>query len=171
MVRLPDWVVTEKGLLPGVLRTAAYGSDRSGTSDKPEDFSSMAEVVLAQPARSPILAVFATTATVDAARARVLPQRETRLSGAGFMGTLTHRVDAGIDLDGDGVADLRTVISEDREVTQAPWLDPERALAQAWRPEGLRKAGGWYAYNLYQLEANEQGWWRVLSRYNLVTCT
>ncbi|MDR7269057.1 hypothetical protein J2X20_001686 [Pelomonas saccharophila] len=166
-LRLPVWVATEKGLLPGVLRSATYGSDGCGRSDKPEDFRSQAEIVLAQPARSPILAVFATTAAVDAARARVLPQRETRLSSA----TLTHRVDAALDLDGDGVADLRTVISEDREVGQAPWLDPARALADAWRPEHLRKAAGWYAYDLYQLEANEQGWWRVLSRYNLVTCT
>jgi hypothetical protein len=166
-LRLPVWVVTEKGLLPGVLRSASYGSDGCGASGKPEDLSSLAEVVLAQPARSPILAVLATTATVDAARARVLPQRETRLHSA----TLTYRVDASIDLDGDGVADLRTVISEDREVGQAPWLDPARALAQDWRPEHLRKAAGWYAYDLYQLEANEQGWWRVLSRYNLVTCT
>lgn len=170
-LRLPVWVVTEKELLPGVLRSASYGSDGCGTSDKPEDFRSMAEVVLAQPARSPILAVFATTAPVDAARARVLPQRETRLGNPSVTSTLTHRVDAGIDLDGDGVADLRTVISEDVEVSQAPWLDPSRALSQAWQPGHLRQAAGWYAHNLYQLEANEQGWWRVLSRYNLVTCT
>lgn len=170
-LRLPVWVATEKGLLSGVLRSATYGSDGCGASDKPEDFKSLAEVVLAQPARSPILAVFATTATVEAARARVTPQRETRLTNPGFMGTLTHRVDAGIDLDGDGVPDLRTVVSQDREVGQAPWLDPARALAQAWRPEDMRKAAGWYAHDLYQLEANEQGWWRVLSRYNLVTCT
>ncbi len=169
-LRLPVWVVTEKGFLPGVLRSASYGSDACGASDKPEDFRSHAEIVLPQPARATILAVFATTATVDAAKARVLPQRETRLSASG-LSTLTHRVDAGIDLDGDGVPDLRTVVSEDQEVGQAPWLDPARALAEGWRPQGMRRTAGWYAYNLYQLEANEQGWWRVLSRYNLVTCT
>lgn len=168
-LRLPVWVATEAGLLPGVLRSATYGSDGCGASDKPEDFRSQAEIVLAQPARAPILAVIATTAPVDAARARVLPRRETRLGG--FMSTLTHRVDAAIDLDGDGLPDLRTVVSEDLEIGQAPWLDPSRALAQAGSPARLRQAGGWYAQNLYQLEANEQGWWRVLSRYNLVTCT
>jgi hypothetical protein len=170
-LRLPVWVVTDLGLLPAVLRSATYGSDACGASDKPGDFRSHAEVVLPQPARATILAVFATTATVDAARARVLPQRETRLGGPSGLSTLAHRIDAGVDLDGDGVPDLRTVISDDREVGQAPWLDPARALAEGWRPEGMQRAGGWYANNLYQLEANEQGWWRVLSRYNLVTCT
>jgi hypothetical protein len=171
-LRLPVWVVTERGLLPGVLRAASYGSDACGASDKPEDFKSRAEIVLPQPARGDLLAVFATTASVDINRARVLPRRETRLDSPGPMGTLTHRVDASVDLDGDGVPDLRTVISDDHEVTQAPWLDPARALAQqSWQPAWLRRAAGWYGNNLYQLEANEQGWWRVLSRYNLVTCT
>lgn len=170
-LRLPVWVVTDKGLLPGVLRSATYGSDACGVSDKPQEFKSQAEVVLAQPAGAPILAVFATTATLDAARAHVQPQRQTRLSSPGFMGTLTHRVDAAIDLDGDGTPDLRTVVSQDQEIGLAPWLDPARALASGWRPEAMRQAGGWYAHDLYQLEANELGWWRVLSRYNLVTCT
>lgn len=170
-LRLPVWVVTEKGLLPGVLRSATYGSDACGASDKPQDLRSQAEVVLAQPARAPILAVVATTAALDVAQARVLPQRETSLTGPGYMSTLTHRVDADVDLDGDGLADLRTVLSEDQEVSLAPWLDPARALAQTGWPGGMRRTGGWYAHDLYQLEANEQGWWRVLSRYNLVTCT
>ena len=87
------------------------------------------------------------------------------------MGTLTHEVLAEVDLDGDGVPDARTVISQDREISQAPWLDPSRALSTGWDPAALRRAGGWYAHDLYQLEANEQGWWRVLSRYNVVTCT
>lgn len=170
-LRLPVWVVTDKGLLPGVLRRAAYGSDACGSTGKPDELSSDAEVVLAQPARAEIQAIVATTATVDPALARVLPQRETRVTAPGAMGTLTHRVLTEVDLDGDGVPDLRTVVSQDQEISQAPWLDPARALSAEWRAQGMRRTAGWYAHDLYQLEANEQGWWRVLSRYNVVTCT
>lgn len=170
-LRLPVWAVTDKGLQPGVLRRAAYGSDACGGEGKPGDFASDAELVLAQPVRGDIHAVIATTAPVDPARARVQLQRDTRLSSPGAMGTLTHRVMAEVDLDGDGVADLRTVVSQDQEISQAPWLDPSRALSGAWHADGMRRTAGWYAHDLYQLEANEQGWWRVLSRYNLVTCT
>ena len=170
-LRLPVWVVTSQGLLPGVLRSASYGSDACGTTDKPGELASSAELVLAQPARGDVHAIFATTGTVDPARARVLPQRETRVTAPGAMGTLTHRVLTEIDLDGDGVPDLRTVISQDQEISQAPWLDPSRALSMGWDPAGVRRTAGWYAHDLYQLEANEQGWWRVLSRYNVVTCT
>lgn len=170
-LRLPVWVVTNQGLLPGVLRSASYGSDACGTTDKPGELASSAELVLAQPARGDVHAIFATTGTVDPARARVLPQRETRVTAPGAMGTLTHRVLTEVDLDGDGVPDLRTVISQDQEISQAPWLDPSRALSMGWDPAGVRRTAGWYAHDLYQLEANEQGWWRVLSRYNVVTCT
>lgn len=170
-LRLPVWVVTNQGLLPGVLRSASYGSDACGTTDKPGELASSAELVLAQPARGDVHAIFATTGTVDPARARVLPQRETRVTAPGAMGTLTHRVLTEIDLDGDGVPDLRTVISQDQEISQAPWLDPSRALSMGWDPAGVRRTAGWYAHDLYQLEANEQGWWRVLSRYSVVTCT
>lgn len=170
-LRLPVWVVTNQGLLPGVLRSASYGSDACGTTDKPGELASSAELVLAQPARGDVHAIFATTGTVDPARARVLPQRETRVTAPGAMGTLTHRVLTEVDLDGDGVPDLRTVISQDQEISQAPWLDPSRALSMGWDPASVRRTAGWYAHDLYQLEANEQGWWRVLSRYNVVTCT
>lgn len=170
-LRLPVWVVTDKGLWPGVLRRATYGSDACGSTGKPDDLASDAEVVLPQPARGEIQAIVATTAPVDPARAQVLPQRDTRTRGLGYGGTLTHEVLTEVDLDGDGVTDLRTVVSQDQEIGQAPWLDPARALAEGWRAERVRQAGGWYANDLYQLEANEQGWWRVLSRYNVVTCT
>lgn len=171
-LRLPVWVVTDKGVWPGVLRRATYGSDVCGSTGKPDDLSSDAEFVVPQPARGEIQAIVATTGPVDPVRARVLPQRDTRASGLGFGGTLTHEVLTAVDLDGDGVPDLRTVVSQDQEISQVPpWLDPGRALAQGWHAEHLRRAGGWYANDLYQLEANEQGWWRVLSRYNVVTCT
>lgn len=170
-LRLPVWVVTDKGLWPGVLRRATYGSDACGSTGKPEDLSSDAEFVLAQPARGEIQAIVATTGPVDPARARVLPQRDTRTRGLGFGGTLTHEVLTEVDFDGDGVPDVRTVVSQDQEIGQAPWLDPAGALAQGWRAAHQRRAGGWYANDIYQLEANEQGWWRVLSRYNVVTCT
>jgi hypothetical protein len=170
-LRLPVWVVTEKGLLPGVLRRATYGSDACGTTGKPDEMKSSAEIVLAQPARGDIHAIVASTGTLDPAKARVMPQRETRVTAPGAMGTLTHRVLTEVDLDGDGVPDLRTVISQDQEISQAPWLDPSRALSGGWDPAAVRRTAGWYAHDLYQLEANEQGWWRVLSRYSVVTCT
>lgn len=171
-LRLPVWVVTEAGLLPAVLRRATYGSDACGASDKPDDLQSQAEIVLPQPVRGSILAVLATTAPVDAARARVTPQKQTRLRANPFGDWLAHRVDASVDLDGDGVPDLRTVVSTDhRTVGQAPWLDPAGMLADGWKPAYLHRVDNLYAEDLYQLEANEQGWWRVLSRYNLATCT
>lgn len=74
---------------------------------------------------------------------------------------LGYGVSGGVDLDGDGVPDLRVLISSDTAVGQGPPL----------KRVGYQTVAGWYANDVYQLEANVDGQWRVLSRYAVVTCT
>ncbi|HEX8962440.1 MAG TPA: SH3 domain-containing protein [Rhodocyclaceae bacterium] len=170
---LPVWGITEKGLVPGILRHASYGGDECSASEN-RSLPTRVEVVFAHAPRGDIHGVFATNVAFDPASARVTTRKRTFLSPLTdrFENTLTHRVDMQVDIDGDGIDDLRTVVSQDVSVGQAEdpaWL--RGAIAAGFDPRWLHAAAGWYAYNVYMLQANQDGWWQPLSVYNLVTCT
>ncbi len=67
------------------------------------------------PAPGALLAVFASSAPIDPSRVRVQVQRRTFLAPLWdlFENTLTDRQTLAVDLDADGVPDLRVVISND----------------------------------------------------------
>lgn len=172
-MRLPVWGITADGLVPGVLRFASYGGDACSESDN-RSLATAVEVVFPKPLRSDLHGVFATNAVVKPENAKVFVRKRTFLEPLrdSFETTLTHRVDMRVDLDGDGIDDLRSVVSQD---TSVGWRDDwtrNYALApptldRRW----LRPVAGWYAYDVFMLQANQDGWWQPLSIYSVVTCT
>ncbi len=125
------------------------------------------EVVFPQAVRGDLHGVFASSVPIDPARAVVNVRKRTFLAPLlSDETTFTHRVDMSVDVDGDGVADLRTTVSNDTSVNGVSMHRPPGRLSH-W----IRPVAGWYANDVYALEINEEGWWRVLSLYNLVTCT
>lgn len=165
-LRLPVWGITAGGLVAGTLRTASYGGDAcSGATGSKVPTS--VEVVFPQAVRGDLHGVFASSAPIDPARAVVTVRKRTFLAPLlSDETTFTHRVDMSVDLDSDGVADLRTTVSNDTSVSGVSIRRGPEHLSR-W----IRPVGGWYANDVYALEMNEEGWWRVLSLYNLVTCT
>lgn len=169
---MPVWAITASGLVKGTLRQVSFGGDVC--SDGGGGVATGAELVFPQPVRETIQAVFATNAVIDPAKARVQLRKRAFLEGGGS--TLTGRVDVSVDLDGDGVADLRTVVSTDQDVSfhsgggfvQAGWLQGRRA--SGFSPY-VRRVAGWYANDVFTLEANMGDAWRVLSIYSVSTCT
>jgi hypothetical protein len=163
---MPVWAITASGLVKGTLRQVSFGGDACSDSSG----GTSAELVFPQPVRETIQAVFVTNAVVDPAKAKVQLRKRAFIEGGGD--TLTGRVDVSVDIDGDGVADLRTVVSTDREISfhsgggfvQAAW-------PQGGRSPYLRRVAGWYGNDVFTLEANMGDGWRVLSFYNVVTCT
>jgi hypothetical protein len=166
---LPIWAITASGLVQGRLRRAALGSDDSACWGSP----GFAEIEFDRPIDKRIYGVFATNADFDPALAKIVVNDRTFLEGSMLGGegsTLTYREEASVDLDGDGVADLRVLLSTDHSAHR----DDAHALHVSFtkaRRGGFRRVAGWYAYDTYLLLANEDGQWRLLSRYNLVTCT
>lgn len=158
--RLQAWGVTERGLVPGTVRRAAFFGDAC-TANSGQ--GTRAEVVFADAVPGPLLAVFVSSAPIEPSRVRVQMQRRSFLAPLRDLweNTLTERQTLSVDLDGDGVPDLRVVVSNDRAVGQAP-------LGQH---VSFRHVAGWYANDVYSLEANIDGAWQTLSLYNVQTCT
>jgi hypothetical protein len=140
------------------LRKASFGGFPCDASSVP----TRAEIEFDRPIRSQIHGVFASSAPIDPALAKVSVRGQTILDGYQLgeeAATLTYREIAGVDLDRDGTDDLRILLSTD-----------ERAH-NLIHPQGFRRVGGWYADDFYSMEANEAGWWRLLSRYANSTCS
>jgi hypothetical protein len=169
-LRMPVWAITTDGLAAGTLRKVSYGGDQcTGNEKVPTD----AEVVFSRPLKGEIHGVFASSAQIDPSRAKVSVRKRTILEALnrdGFDTTLTYRVDVAVDLDGDGVADLRSVVSND---TSVGLKGGQEILPAVNRGVGgfFIPAAGWYANDVYMLQANEDGWWRTLSYFTLSSCT
>lgn len=170
VLRLPVWAITAEGLVAGTLRKVSYGGDEcSQNSTVPTSV----EVVFATPVKGEIHGVFASSVPIDPARAVVSVRKRTilePLNNDGHETTFTHRVEATVDLDGDGMVDLRSMVSNDTAVGSRDSGGLIPAVNRGGRGY-FRRVAGWYAFNVYMLQANEDGWWRMLSRYGLVTCT
>jgi hypothetical protein len=167
VVALPVWGVTDKGLVRGQLRKVAFNGD--ACLDGPPTH---AEVVFPEPLAGTLHAAFISSASIDPALARVTLKRRTWLEPLySDETTFSQRVQAEIDLDGDGVPDLRTTIKEDRPVSRQAFPPLAGPAGPAWQGWHLLPVAGWYAHDVYQLEVNDSGQWRSLSLYNLVTCT
>lgn len=169
-LRLPIWAITAEGLVAGTLRKVSYGGDACSEN---QNVPTSAEMVFSAPVRGEIQGVFVSNAPIDPARAVIHVNKRTilePLNPDGHETTFTHRVEALVDLDGDAVPDLRTVVSNDTSVGSMSGDGLMSAVARGNHGYLLRVAG-WYAFNVYMLQVNEEGWWRTLSRYDLVTCT
>lgn len=170
-LRLPVWAITAKGLVAGTLRKVSYGGEACSQNQR---VPTSAEVVFAAPVRGEIQGVFVSNVPIDPARASVQVNKRTilePLNPDGHETTFTHRVEATVDLDGDAVPDLRTIVSNDTSVGSRGDTGLMPAVARGSSGGYFIRVAGWYAYNVYMIQANEDGRWRTLSRYDLVTCT
>ncbi len=157
-VSLQAWVITDTGLIPGKLRQVVFAGDAcsSGAGD------TAAEFVFAKPLPAVVHGVFISSAPIDAARAKVTVHKRSFLAPLlSDENTLTNETVAEVDLNGDGIADLRSRVSTDTSVSRFDGSGGARMV----------RAGGWYAYDVESLEVNENGRWRMLSIYDVVTCT
>lgn len=155
-VSLQAWAITDTGLVPGKLRQVVFAGDAcsAGAGD------TAAEFVFAKPLPANVHGVFISSAPIDAAHAKVTARKRSFLAPLlSDENTLTNETIVEVDLNGDGIADLRSRVSTDASVS---------------RFEGgvrIVRVGGWYAYDIESLEVNENGRWRMLSIYDVVTCT
>ncbi|MDR0673527.1 MAG: SH3 domain-containing protein [Zoogloeaceae bacterium] len=166
--KLPVWAITSNGLVAGNLQQARLGPDDSACFGSPGS----AEIVFERPLKGRIYGVFASNAPIDPALAKITARNETLLRGD-FLGDerarLTHSEDAYVDIDGDGVADLSITLSTDNAAN----LEPSRPCHAVFNgnPGGFLRVAGYYDHNVYSLLVNEDGRWRALFLYDLVTCT
>jgi len=154
-VSLTAWAITDTGLVSGKLRQVVFAGDAcsSGAGD------TAAEFVFAKPLPAVVHGVFISSAPIDAARAKVkVHQRSFLAPLLSDENTLTSETVVEVDLNGDGVPDLRSRVSTDTSVS-------------GWFGARTRRVGGWYAYDVESLEVNDNGRWRMLSVYDVVTCT
>ncbi len=181
-MNLPVWAVTREGLIKGELQQASYHGGVCANSEEGAAWGTGIMFKLEKLPRSPILGLFATNASIEAERTKVHIQGRTHLEGLGdgFENTLTHRVLAVVDLDGDGIPDLRTLVKEDSAVarhmpgslsspTDLAYMDG--SASRTPRHPWLRQVAGWYAYDVYMIQANQDGRWTTLNLYAVVTCT
>jgi hypothetical protein len=140
---LSIWAITTDGLVAGNLRQARFQTD-----DMCLDGGS-AEIVFERPLKGRIYGVFASSAPIDPALAKITTNNKTFLEEGNSLNgeeyRMTYREEASVDIDGDGVADLRVLLSTDM--------------------------GAYHDFNVYAFLVNEDGQWRILSVYDLVTCT
>jgi len=166
-LRMPIWAITAQGLVAGTVRRVSFGGDACTSGGK---VPTAAEVVFSKPVKG-IHGIFATNASIDPAKAVISVRNRTFLGPLDSdENTFTQRVDMSVDLDGDGVADLRTVVSNDSSVGSTSGNGFMHALARPGDGH-FRRVAGWYANDVFMLQSNEDGWWRTLSRYDVVTCT
>jgi hypothetical protein len=164
--KLPIWAITSDGLVAGHLRKARLGPDDSACSGSPGS----AEIVFDRPLKGRIYGVFASNAPIDPAKAKITARNKTYLGGSLLGDTrMTYREEASVDIDSDGVDDLSIMLSTDREAE----LESDRPHYAVFNGNlgGFLRVAGYYDYNVYFMLVNENGQWRVLSMYDLVTCT
>jgi hypothetical protein len=166
--KLPVWAITAEGLVAGELRKAQLGPDDSGCFGS----SGSAEFVFERPLKGRIYGVFASSAPIDPGMVKVTVGGKTSLTGGRLNAEearLTYFDEASVDIDGDDVADLQVLLSTDHGAN----LDGGRLHHAVFNgnPGGFLRAGGYYDYNSYSLQVNEDGKWRTLFLYDLVTCT
>ncbi len=157
-VSLQAWAITDTGLVPGKLRQVVFAGDAcsSGAGD------TAAEFAFAKPLPATVHGVFISSAPIDAARAKVTVHKRSFLAPLlSDENTLTNETMVEVDVNGDGIADLRSRVSTDTSVSRFDGLGGARIV----------RVGGWYAYDVESLEVNENGRWRMLSIYDVVTCT
>jgi hypothetical protein len=82
---------------------------------------------------------------------------------------MTYREKASVDIDSDGVDDLSIMLSTDQSADLEPY-QPRHAVFNG-NPGGFLLVSGYYDYNVYSLLVNEDGQWRTLFLYDIVTCT
>lgn len=163
--KLPIWVITRDGLVPGYLRKASVG----GNACTDRWVTSAAEITFERPVKGNIYGVFASSDPFDVQKAVVTVHPRT------FMGSMknnqiapTYRVDTHVDIDNDGIDDLRVVLSSNMEVADFRSMYPHQV---AMNDSPFRKVSSGQPYNVHSFQVNESGWWRLLSLYHLIVCS
>jgi hypothetical protein len=170
--KLPVWAITAEGIVAGELRKADFVSDGIRSDDSACSSSASAEIVFERPLKGRIYGVFASNAPIDPNAVKITTGNQTSLTGQELgaeSARMTYREEASVDIDGDGVADLRALLSTDQSAN----LGRDRLHHAVFNgdPGGFLRVSGYYDANVYSLQVNEDGQWRTLFLYDLVTCT
>ena len=158
---LPAYAITDKGLVKGLFKKASFAGDACWG----DEGSTYAEFVFPKVLDGTVHGFFVASTAIDVNIAKVKVNKKTTHR----LERLTHFIRAEVDLDNDGVKDLRTLNSNDLEVTMN--LNPFLAQRFPIRKPSFLDVAGWYANDVYSLEANHDGQWQTLSIYNITTCT
>jgi hypothetical protein len=160
---LPAYAITRHGLIAGKFtRAGFFGGACTGQL-------TAAEFTFGEPVDDVVLAVFATGVNIDTKRARVKVDEQVfpRFGDPINGGAITRRVTYTVDLNGDGISELRGVSRRDSE----PEADDLYRM-HGWflpTPETV-PVGGWEADDFDFLDANIGDRWLRLSTYHVVTC-
>jgi hypothetical protein len=170
IAEFPAYAITRNGLIAGTFKSAGFfgGACASGQP-------TAAEFSFPKRIEDTTFGIFATGLRFDPARAKVRIDEQTWPDFEDQGGYTTHvlatRIIYTVDLDADGLPDLRGVSRTEREI------DSELLMRQRSYPRPAEERGeivpvaGWYAHDYNFLDANVGGRWLRLSSYYVVTCT
>jgi hypothetical protein len=160
---LPAYAITRRGLIPG--KFTRIGFFGSGCSDR----QPTAEFTFAEPVNDVVLSVFVTGVNINTTRAHVqvaeqlFPSFGDEINGGAIRKRLTYSV----DLNGDGIAELRGVSQRDAE----PDDDDIYSMGGSFFPTPrMIPVAGWYPNDFDYLDANIGGRWLRLSTYHAPSC-
>lgn len=164
-VELPAYAITTKGIVPGKFERAGYFGGAC-ESEQP----TAAEFILDKPVSDQVIGVFATGLVIDVKQVRVTTKQEVFPNFSGEYNNdsaVTVRTIYTVDLNGDGVPELRGINRSDTEP------DPDMLIIRdnTFGSFPLVPVAGWYGGDFDELDANIDGNWYQLSFYQVLTCT
>lgn len=162
VTELPAYAITDNGLVKGSFKSASFAGDACWG----EEGNTHAKFIFPKALQGSVHGFFVSSAPVDVAIAKVTINKKTTHQ---YL-VLTHAVKAQVDLDGDGIADLRTLTSTQQGhfgMNESPFF----AQLLPKQHTGFMPAGGLYESDIFSLETNHDGQWQTLSIYNITTCT
>ena len=169
VAELPAYAITPDGIVAGTFKSAGFfgGACASGQP-------TAAEFSFGERIGQRTLGVFATGVRIDPARVKVRLDEQTWPDFEENEGYPTHalatRTIYTVDLDGDGIAELRGVHRFENEI-EYELLTGRKPRPRPGDEPHFVPAAGWYAYDYSFLDANVGGRWLRLSTYFVVTCT
>jgi hypothetical protein len=169
VAELPAYAITPEGIVAGTFKSAGFfgGACASGQP-------TAAEFSFGERIGQRTLGVFATGVRIDPARVKVRLDEQTWPDFEEHDGyptqALATRTIYTVDLDGDGIAELRGVHRHESEIEYEILMRGKPRPRAADEPRFVPVAG-WYAYDYNFLDANVGGRWLRLSTYFVVTCT
>lgn len=162
VTELPAYAITDNGLVKGTFKSASFAGDACWG----EEGNTHAKFNFPKALEGTVHGFFVSSAPVDVNVAKVTINKKTTHQ---YL-VLTHAIKAQVDLDGDSIADLRTLTSTQQGhfgMNESPFF----AQLLPKQHTGFMPAGGLYESDIFSLEANHDGQWQTLSIYNITTCT
>ena len=159
---LPAYAITDKGLVSGTFKYASFAGDACWG----EEAGTFAQFVFPKTLEGTVHGFFVSSAPVNVNVAKVTVNKKTTHQ---YL-VLTHAVKVQVDLDNDGIADLRTLISTQQGhfgMNESPFF----AQLLPKQHAGLMLVAALSEQNIFSLEANHDGLWQTLHIYITQSCS